>query len=466
MTNVILPARRPYGSPAYSPNSRPVYYGGPVSGGAPTAAQISAIYTALGAGGDFWDTHDPVQMGGISDGGAMGCIAGTRASIALCDGAGREPTWDLATGDLVLNNTTGLAQAVLLEPQSTLGDLQDAFFICYTGTWSNGFHRVVCVDNIVNDVLFDLRIGTAGVNNPSGVSGLVQDAQANIAAIAGITVPTAGQRFTAWCNRTSGGNATFAIKIGDTTTSGTITKGASTGTNAATVRFTETYATSGYKFSLNRPIFVKGASLSQDQIDTMVSYSEATYVEPTAAAGYEVFGSAGAGITLSAANRTATANSLAWASAGLSGSGYTTGKFSVVFSTPTNQFDPQIAMIGVGNASFATGSYGGSDGNGFTVNYEGTLFNNATPTALWANDMGGPMLMEVDLDASPRVARFYHLTGGNVWSQTGADLNISSLGVGAVFPIVSCYDYGTVTINSGQYDFTPPTVGVTMGWPA
>lgn len=424
-----------------------------------TPAAIAALFTANGWAGDFWDTHDQSSMGGVTDGQKIQSIAGYRDSISLStaavSGEIRTPNWVRTAGSLQFPND-GVEH--LLDPQSTLGQLQDAYFIAAKGKWVSGFLRLVCVMTATNDVLFDIRVGAAGASNPGGVSALVQNAQANIANIAGITVPAVNTDFCVWMNRTASGNATLGIVINGVTTTGTVTKGASTGTAEATIRYAENFAATGYDFYLDRSVFVKGASLTQDQIDTMVGYVMDTYTPATIPTGKAVFGAKGANIVLSNNDLTATAGIAAWQSAGLSASAITTGKRSVVFHIGVGA----EKLVGIGNPSFNTGSYAGSDANSIGFHSDGTKFVNGVQSAFGSAFLPGyKVKMEIDADAD--TLNLYQWVNG-AWLQQGTTVDISALGA-SVFPVVAVYGTSALTINTGQADYEVNT-GYSVGWNA
>ena len=449
--------------PINRPIARPLpvgLFGGPVAsgGGGPTNADIIALYTANGWSGDFYDTHDPATMGGVTNNQNIQSIAGKRASISLAprSGALPSPHWDSTYGGFQFHDT---AVEQVLDPESTLGQLQDAFFICAEGRWHDGFLRLVCVSGSGgNPVLFDIRVGEDLAANPGGVSALVQNAQVNIANITGITVPAVDERFCVWMNREAGGNATLGIMIGSTTTTGTVTKGGSTGTDQATIRYAENYAPTGTDFYLGRSVFVKGASLTQEQIDTMVSYVMADYTAATIPTGKAVFGTKGADITLSNSDLTATKAAETWQSAGMSASAKTTGKFSTVFSigAGTNW------MVGLANASFGTGSFLGADANSIGYNSDGNLYTAGSPAAFGAGFLLG-YTIKVEVDTDAETADFYQWING-AWVQQGSTVDISGLGAG-VFPAVALYGASAVTANTGQSDYTV-TSGYPVGWTA
>ena len=423
----------------------------------PTSAEIAQLFTENSWAGDFWDTTSIESMGGALDGIRVGSIAGYRGSIALIGGVAVgtiPPYFSLANGTLHFPDA---AIEHTIDPQSSLGQLGDAFYVCARGIWLDGFFRIVCVDsNDPHPVLFDIRVGEAGAVNPGGLSALVQDQQVNIANISGITVPTMGDVFVVSMSRTAGGNGT--LKIGAQT--GTVTKGAASASAVANTRYAENYNVSGDDFHLGRSVFIKGDTPSAGEESTIEAWVGAAYTAPSAASGFGVFGAKGADITLSNGNLTASSTTLAWESTGLSASAKTTGKHSVVFNIAAGA----VWGVGVGNSSFNAGSFAGSDGNSVGYISDGNKYAGGSASAFGAAyNIGSKVKIEIDCGAA--TAQFFLFLNG-AWAAQGT-MDISSLGSG-VFPIASLYSYGPIasqSINSGQFPFAVSS-GVTMGWTA
>lgn len=218
----------------------------------PTA--VDAVFDDTGATGNFYDTGEAVTVDGSDQ---VTLVTGqrkvtpgeTRLDLApdtpplpgpLLQANGAMRFIGNGTQDRVLDCVRGGAG-------SATGTLGGAFYIACKVKWDDGFARIVIVEELEpHDAQIDFRIGAASASNPSGVSGVVQDAQANIAAISGITPPAAGDWVLVTIKRAANGNAT--VKVGGQ--SGTITKGAATAGTAANTRFAETYAPTGHDWSL------------------------------------------------------------------------------------------------------------------------------------------------------------------------------------------------------------------------
>ena len=204
-------------------------------------SEIMAIYTDLGAGGDFYDTLAPGaatvdMLGNITN------LTGFRGVLNLLPNTGAllGPALNTGTGGLRFD-TTGLE--IVLDPSSAVGTLGSSIFALGRGIYDEGFFRFVIVaEDEPHDALIDLRIGTGGVRC------IVQDAQANIAVIPGIDLPAAGEEFTWMIERTANGNAILTIND----QSATVTKGAANGATVANTRAFETAAGTGYDFTLGR----------------------------------------------------------------------------------------------------------------------------------------------------------------------------------------------------------------------
>src|SRR5690606_5293622 len=119
---------------------------------------------------------------------------------------------------------------------------------------------------------------------------------------------------------------------------------------------------------------------SAGEESTIEAWVGAAYTAPSAASGFGVFGAKGADITLSNGNLTASSTTSAWESTGLSASAKTTGKHSVVFNVSVGG----AWAVGVGNSSFNTGSFAGSDGNSVGYISDGNKYIGGTPSAFGA----------------------------------------------------------------------------------
>lgn len=115
MTTTILPSRKPYGAPYYSPSSRPIYYGGPSAGTYPLSF---AALGMTGAGGIVFDSIESAILqstGGAVAGngdviGDVTDVSGNGIVIAQATGANK-PTNTVTNGigAITLGNSKFLA---------------------------------------------------------------------------------------------------------------------------------------------------------------------------------------------------------------------------------------------------------------------------------------------------------------------------------------------------------------------
>lgn len=403
----------------------------------------------VGDTGDAWDPYDQANTDAASNKSAVATVTGLRSSINLVS-AGGAICWDGDSGLFLLHDH---GQDRYFNLSSALGSgLDEPFCLVARAVWYVGFIRLVCVaPGAPNHVLFDIRVGDVVAGNPGSVSGLIQDAQANIAAVTGPSAPAAGTPCTVVVNRlVAGGDATVTVDG----VSGTITAAAETG--VPSLRYAETYGPAAYKWRLGRSVYRNRGATAQE-IANAVLWVEEAYAGTPAANRAVLEDAAASGITLSNGNLTATNGTAAWMAAS-----FTVDKCDDKWSATCTFDSGDFIVFGVTTDTSTMGTYPGSGSAswGYYSN-NGQQLHGGVGSAFGATWAAGDEV-KIELDATACTLEAFRMVAGNWVSQGTVDLlTLASPLDGTYSFCVGVYN-GAATVNAGQTTFTV-TSGFNVG---